>query len=216
MNYLSHAYRYLDQPYFAAGTCLPDWMSVVDRKNRARRQFAEPVVEHSDPQVSSFAAGVIRHHDDDHWFHQQSAFVTLSTQFAVELRELLEKGMGHQAGFVGHIAVELLLDADLASRHPDLLDQYYDCLKSLDAEAVQSAASSICKRPVTLLTTLLPRFISEGFLYDYLHDDKLLYRLNGVMRRVKLPQLPETVIAWLATARTRVAEHADELLAVPD
>ena len=190
-------------------------MSVVDRKNRARRQFAEPILEHADPQVSSFAAGVIRHHDDDHWFHQQTEFVTLSTQFAVELREILEKGMGHQAGFVGHIAVELLLDAELASRDPNLLDQYYDCLRSLDAEAVQSAANNICKRPVTMLQMLLPRFISEGFLYDYLHDDKLLYRLNGVMRRVKLPKLPDVVTEWLATARTRVAENTDQLLAVP-
>ena len=190
-------------------------MNVVDRKNRARRQYAEPVMTADDPQVRTFAAGVVQHHDDDQWFHQQPAFVTLSTQFAVELRELLEKGMGHQAGFVGHISVELLLDAELASKNPGLLDQYYDCLRSLDAELVQSAASSICKRPVTLLETLLPRFISEGFLYDYLQDEKLLYRLNGVMRRVKLPPLPDSVSDWLASARSRVADHAGELLAAP-
>ncbi len=29
VNYLSHAYKHLHDPYFVAGTALPDWMSVV-------------------------------------------------------------------------------------------------------------------------------------------------------------------------------------------
>ncbi len=40
MNYLSHGFRFVDDPYFVAGTALPDWMSVLDRRNRARSTVA--------------------------------------------------------------------------------------------------------------------------------------------------------------------------------
>lgn len=212
MNYLAHAYQHLDNPYFAAGTGLPDWMSVIDRKNRARRQYAEPITQHSDPRIAAFASGCVQHHDDDHWFHQNESFVTLSTRFALELRELLEEGLGHQAGFVGHIAVELLLDSILSERNPQLIDRYYDVLQSLEVDLVQFAADQICRQPVTRMVELLPKFIEFRFIADY-HDDRLLLRsLNGVMRRIGLPPLPDSVATWLATARPRVRLAADALL----
>ena len=203
MNYLAHAYQHLDNPYFVAGTGLPDWMSVIDRKNRARGQYAEPVTQHADPRIASFARGCVQHHADDFGFHQNRCFVTLSTQFAVELRDLLEPGLGHQAGFVGHISVELLLDAILIERMPTLLDQYYDVLAALDAELVQTAAGAICRKPVTRLVELLPRFIEARFLADYRDDVLLLRSLNGVMKRIGLPRLPDIIAGWLGPARRR-------------
>ncbi len=212
LNYLAHAYQHLHTPYFAAGTALPDWMSVIDRKNRARRQYAEPVVTHPDPQISAFAQGCLQHHADDFWFHQSQCFVALSTQFAVELRGLLEEGLGHQAGFVGHISVELLLDAILVERHPSLLDDYYGMLASVEVDVLQTAANAICRQPVTRLVELVPRFIEARFLADYSDDVLLLRSLNGVMKRIGLPRLPESVAAWLAIARVRVRAQADQLL----
>ena len=215
MNYLAHAYQHLHEPYFAAGTALPDWMSVIDRKNRARQKFAEPVTEDPDPDISAFARGCIQHHQDDFWFHQCPEFVRLSTLFAVELRSILEPGLGHQAGFVGHVAVELLLDSVLCERDPNLLDNYYKVLGSINPERAQGAANRICRKPVSSLVILIPRFIHERFLADY-HDDSLLrMRLNGVMKRIGLPPLPPPVSEWLATARPRVRSSADELLTPP-
>ncbi|MFN3193537.1 MAG: hypothetical protein ACE361_23695 [Aureliella sp.] len=212
MNYLAHAYRFLDEPYFAAGTALPDWMSVIDRKNRARRQYAEPAADHEDAEIAAFARGCVQHHDDDQWFHSNPLFVQLSTTFAVEIRPLLEEGLGHQAGFLGHISVELLMDAILCERDPTLLERYYDNLHSLSPKKMEEAANAICRKPVHMLTTLIPLFIQERFLADY-HDDELLrMRLNGVMKRVRLPALPVEIIDWLATARPRVRENLDELL----
>jgi hypothetical protein len=212
LNYLAHAYRFLDDPYFAAGTGLPDWMNVIDRKNRARRQFAVLVTQHEDPWIAAFARGCVQHHDDDLWFHQNECFVRLSTRFAVELRDLLGGGLGHQAGFVGHVSVELLLDAMLSEREPGLLDRYYAVLQSLDIDRVQMAANEICRQPVTRMVELLPRFIETRFLADYRDDTLLLRSLNGVMRRIGLPQLPEAVSVWLASARLRVRADADRLL----
>jgi hypothetical protein len=211
VNYLAHAYRYLDRPLFAAGTALPDWMNYVNRKNRPRRKYAESVLLDPDPLIAQFAAGVIQHHDDDHWFHGQLSFVQLSTQFAVELRKLLEAGLGHQAGFVGHITVELLLDASLIERDPALLDRYYRFLDELDAQLVQTAANRILRNSEERLVQLIPRFSKERFIADYVNDQGMQYRLGGVMKRVGLPPLPD-ITAWLYSARQRVYAETDALL----
>jgi hypothetical protein len=41
MNYFAHARPFLDQPYFMAGTGVPDWLTVVDRRVRLRAKHAE-------------------------------------------------------------------------------------------------------------------------------------------------------------------------------
>jgi hypothetical protein len=216
VNYLSHAYKYLHDPYFVAGTALPDWMSVIDRRNRARSQAAERVLDDEDPRVVSLARGVMQHHCDDRWFHQTAQFVGLSTGFAVELRALLIDESGHQAGFVGHIVVELLLDSVLSDDNPDYLMGYYAAIGSLDVGLVQAVANRVCSKPFEALGVLIPRFLQERFLADYTADDRLWMRLNHVMRRVGLPALPASVVAWLANARVRVREVATELLTEPN
>ncbi len=44
--------------------------------------------------------------------------------------------------------------------------------------------------PTERLPDMIQLFCRERFLYDYLDDAKLLTRLNRVMRRVRLPELP--------------------------
>ncbi|RMF37126.1 MAG: hypothetical protein D6753_18155 [Planctomycetota bacterium] len=212
MNYLAHARCGLNDPYWVAGTSLPDWMNVVDRKNRARRVRAAAVVDHPDPRIASLARGCLQHHQDDAWFHQTETFVQLSAALAVALRDMLPPGSGHQAGFVGHVALELLLDSVLMERDPHLLDRYYRALADLDLDALVEGACRICLRPAPGLRELVPRFIEVRFLADYRDDFRLLYRLNGVMRRVGLPPLPDRVCEWLAQARGRVRQAADQLL----
>jgi hypothetical protein len=210
VNYLSHGYQYTDDPYFVAGTALPDWMNVLDRRNRPRRTAALLWIDSPDERLASFARGVIQHLDDDRWFHQTASFMQLSTSLAVELRQFLS--VGHQAGFLGHIAVELLLDAVLIEDVPGRLDAYYNALSQLDTQSVQAAANRLLPRPVDRLTLLLPRFIAERFLADYADDRLLWRRLNHVMHRVGLDALPESIIDWLGTARLRVRQSAKELL----
>ena len=53
MNYFAHALPFLDQPYFVAGTAVPDWLSVVDRQVRVRRRHAEPLANAADATARS-------------------------------------------------------------------------------------------------------------------------------------------------------------------
>ena len=59
MNYFTHALPFLDgDPYFLAGTAVPDWMSVADRQVRVRAKLAAPLREQSpNAQTRCVAAG---------------------------------------------------------------------------------------------------------------------------------------------------------------
>ena len=58
MNYLAHGWRFSDQPYFLAGTAVPDWLSVIDRKMRARGKTAALFVDDADEKLAALARGI--------------------------------------------------------------------------------------------------------------------------------------------------------------
>lgn len=212
MNYFAHGRAYVDQPYFLAGTAVPDWLNVANRKAKARAKTAEQFSDDSDPVVAGIAAGIMQHHHDDSWFHGTRAFVELSMEFAIAIRERLNHERGFRAGFLGHVFVELLLDACLIEEDPSLLDAYYASVRLLDARRVSQIVNCMTTQPAPLLEPLIPRFQQERFLYDYLEDDRLLCRMNQVMRRVKLAPLPETLLSFISEARVQVRARQEELL----
>jgi hypothetical protein len=132
MNYFAHGRRFIDDPYFLAGTALPDWLNVVDRRLRVRSKQAALFVEDADETVARLAAGVMQHHSDDAWFHVTPAFAELSLDFARRVREALPADDGFRPHFLGHILVELLLDAELIEQDPGGLEAYYEAMDSLD------------------------------------------------------------------------------------
>ena len=212
MNYFAHGRRFLDDPCFLAGTSIPDWMNVVDRKARLRSKQAALFVSDEDPQLASVAAGVVQHHHDDDWFHRTRAFVELNLQLLTEIRQCLEADTTMRPRFLAHILVELLLDAALIEDDPPLLDRYYAVMDSVDGQMVQDAFNRMSPRPVSELATFIGLFSAERFLYDYTDDGKLLRRLNQVMRRVQLPLLPGQTCDLLKTVRPLVRERKEDLL----
>ena len=211
MNYLAHGWRFTGEPYVLAGTAAPDWLSVIDRKVRLRSRTATAFVNDADPILAAVARGVVQHHADDAWFHATGAFNDLSLAFAIEIRDALPGDEGFRPSFLGHILVELLLDRALAENEPRRLEDYYEALAALDPEATERAVSRLATGPVERLAALIPRFTAERFLYDYLDDGKLLTRLNHVMRRVGLPQLPPSLVELIPSMRERVRERTNEL-----
>lgn len=212
LNYLAHGYRFVDQPYLLAGTAAPDWLSVIDRKMRLRTKTAAEFVGADDPALAAIARGIVQHHYDDKWFHQTAAFSELSLAFSMLVRDSLPGDEGFRPSFLGHILVELLLDARLAAEQPGLLDQYYSALDRLDAVRVQQTINRLATRTSDQLAMLVERFRNERFLYDYDEDERLLVRLNHVMRRVGLPQLPAELTRIFPQMRERVQDRRRELL----
>ncbi|MDB4670499.1 MAG: hypothetical protein P8M80_08350 [Pirellulaceae bacterium] len=217
MNYFSHAFQFLKdsaavEPFFIAGTAVPDWLNVVNRKVRARSKSASRFITDDDPDLSNLAKGIVQHHYDDHWFHQTPVFNELSLQFTIEIRHLLSPDPGFRPSFLGHILIELFLDSELIKRHPDTIQYYYRVMKSLDHSRVEALVSMVTPQPATNLSWFIGRFCEVKFLYDYSCDEKLLGRLNQIMQRVKLPRLPRELCSFFDSARNRVADQLDALL----
>jgi hypothetical protein len=212
MNYFAHGRQFISDPYFLAGTALPDWLNVVDRRLRVRSKQAAMFVDVDDHDVARLAAGVVQHHADDAWFHNTSAFAELSLDFARRVRQTLPADDGFRPHFLGHILVEVLLDAVLIAADPDGLEAYYAALDSLKGERVAAAVNTIAPRPAVNLATFVGLFSRERFLFDYQDNVKLLFRLNQVMRRVGLPLLPADFTGLLDELRDDVQRRQSDLL----
>ena len=78
--------------------------------------------------------------------------------------------------------------------------------------AIESAVNRIAPQPTRRLAVLISEFSRLRILWDYLEDGKLMRRGNQVMRRVKLPELPEGFRAILPEARSKVDARRVELL----
>jgi hypothetical protein len=212
MNYFAHAIRFLDRPYFMAGTALPDWLSVVDRRVRLRARHVAPFSDGTGTPAAELAAGVLQHLEDDAWFHKTAAFAVASAQLTVLFRESLPADDRHRPAFLGHILTEMLLDAVLIERHPARLTGYYAALAQVDATTIEDSTNRMARHATDRLKVFIPLFTRERFLPEYLDSNRLLYRLNQIMQRVRLNPLPAGFEASLEEARSIVRGHAAGLL----
>jgi len=212
MNYFAHGRYYTDEPYLLAGTAVPDLLSVVDRRVRVRLSEANHLTGDDNPHTAAVARGIVQHLRDDEWFHRTRAFFELSWQLTMKIRRLLPRDDGLRPRLVGHILVEVLLDAALIQEEPERLEDYYRAMDAVDGRAVQEAVNRAARRPTEHLATMIERFSGVRFLSDYAKDDTLFFRLNQIMRRVTLPPLPEAILGVLPESRRLVAGRKTELL----
>lgn len=214
MNYFAHALLHLDRPYFVAGTAVPDWLSVADRQVRLRPRQLTPWFDATDPIQADVAAGTAQHLHDDAWFHATRGFVEVTGQLTSLFREGLGADDKFNCGFLGHVGMELLLDADLMERHPAELERYYEILATVNPAEVQAAVNRMARQPTDRLAWFVELFRQKQFLRDYFDNRRLLVRLNQVLERVKLSPLPDKAQELLAAAREIVRCRAEDLLPV--
>jgi hypothetical protein len=216
MNYFAHGFAFLDDPYFLAGTAVPDWLNVVHRKVRLRREHVEPFAGGSGSPAARFAAGILRHLDDDAWFHTSQGFEQATREMTRLFREHLEPLYENpRAAFLGHIATELILDGVLIAKDPAKLDEYYAALFKVQPAWVERIVAEITGQDTSSLAWFCERFLESRFLFDYLDDAKLVFRLNQVMSRIKLRPLPESAAQVIHSGRPIVEQHLPELLPFP-
>lgn len=205
MNYLAHSLAAVfDDDDLAvwrvAGTSLPDWLRVIDKRARLRPEVLE-LANVDDDRHRALRDGAQRHHDDDLRFHTLDAFETENHAVTLELRA---RDPNCRASTLGHVMVELLLDAALMERHPTLLARYYAAVDAIDEGVVAAFVRSACARPVEHAEIFLDRFRRARFLGAYADDDGLLDCLRGVWKRAGLGAIDVAVRDVIRDARPRV------------
>ena len=215
MNYLAHGYRFVDDPMKLAGTAVPDWLSVVDRKVRVRTRR---INEHLNDNASDLTAderamadGMLQHLKDDDTFHRSHLFMILESELSLRFRRIMPDRYDHRPPFLGHIVTELLLDSVIFEETPEILDAYYAALAEVQPAQIESVVNRIASRSTD---QLVQKFQQARILYDYIDDSRLLHRLNQVLRRVTLPLLDEQSLSVLRDSRVLLRLHGPELLQV--
>lgn len=216
MNCLSHAWKYLDDPWFAAGTCLPDWLGMVDRKARMRRGRIDQFLQDgpADDWEQRLARGVLQHLADDEVFHSSPIFLQLSNEVSRMVSAAAPCDNSHRAPFVGHIVVELQLDAAIETESPGTLDKYYAALSSICPVRMEASVNRVATKPTDQLVRFMEKYLNSRFLFAYLDDSQLLQQVNRIMNRVGMDALPATLLPSLNASRKLVWENRRELLGI--
>lgn len=211
MNYLAHAVDVLDDPWMVAGTSLPDWLRAVDRRARVRPEALALIDVVDGTCEARVKAGALKHHDDDLRFHTHDAFETL-THDAVRAIRALSPDPRLRASALGHIVVEMLLDAVVEERRPGSTARYYDAVTQLEAGELARIVARFTGREVPAFTKLMPRFIHARFLFAYATDDGVVEALEGVAWRTGMPPPPAGTAEVVGALRPRVRAAASDLL----
>ncbi len=212
MNYLAHGFRFLDSPLMVAGTAVPDWLSVADRKVRVRSRRVTEHLAALGTDERRIADGMLQHLSDDDRFHRCPCFVMLEAELSLRFRRLMPDPFDHRPPFLGHIVTELMLDAVITERTPEILKRYYSALDEVSSTQVEALVNRVAAKSTDRLSGFIDQFRASRFLFDYLDDARLLHRLNQVLRRVTLPTLDDRSVAVLRDVRRLLRSHADELL----
>ena len=195
-----------------AGTAVPDWLSVVDRRVRVRSRRILEHLDLLDVDLRTIAEGMLQHLHDDDLFHRSVRFVMLESELSSRFRRIRPDRFDHRPPFLGHIVIELLLDDFIAQQMPEVLNNYYAALSQVSPLQIQEAVNTVATRTTNHLAGFVQQFRTAQFLFDYADDTRLLGRLNQVMKRVTLPPLEADCLPVLRDARQLLAQHGEELL----
>ncbi|MGQ9562721.1 MAG: hypothetical protein ACUVTH_04240 [Thermogutta sp.] len=209
MNYFAHAFRFLDNPYFLAGTSLPDWLSVVNRRARLRKPQLIAHLDSPDERVRQLVGGMIQHLEDDMRFHNSTAFSEVLVQVVRTIYPVVNP-QGAPLTFLSHLLVEILLDAVLLQQLPNAAAKYYASLDQVDSMWIEATASAILGQQVDHLGAFIQLFCKERILDDYNDDEMTFTRMNQVMARLKLPALPKSLQLILPRLREIVAAREND------
>jgi hypothetical protein len=181
MNFLSHYYfdRHTSNCYQVLGTIMPDLLKNADKK----------LVLH--PQKHSYTAGPT-HHIYNGWqrhllvdkhFHNSVFFNHHSHQLKLALRPAIE-GSPVKPFFLGHIALELILDNLLLTKHQLTADAFYEHLDSCEKKYIVEFLNTSGMADPAVFTRFFDNFKHHKYLHTYAQTEQVAYALKRICMRI--------------------------------
>src|SRR5581483_10474802 len=133
MNFLSHFYfdRGTTNCSHTLGTVLPDLL-----KNADKNIILHPEkLQHPDKKINDIILGWRKHLEVDRYFHSSIFFITHSSKLRQRLEPAI-KGSPVKSFFLGHVALELILDSLLLTTGRVSIDDFYAHLAGCDLATI--------------------------------------------------------------------------------
>jgi hypothetical protein len=181
MNFLSHYYfdRDVTNCYHILGTVLPDLL-----KNADKTIVLHPEkLHHQNQSVNSIIKGWNKHLEVDRYFHSSNFFLTHSHQLKKQLAPVIE-GSPVKPFFLGHIALELILDNLLITTNKIDVHDFYDHMQGCDDSIIQEFLTFAGLADTTKFFRFFNGFKKDGYLHTYSETPKIAYALKRICMRV--------------------------------
>jgi hypothetical protein len=181
MNFLSHFYfdRDTDNCYLILGTVLPDLL-----KNADKTIILHPEkLHHSNKSVDSIIVGWKKHLEVDRYFHSSDFFITHSHQLKNLLTPVIE-GSPVKPFFLGHIALELILDNLLLTTNKITVDGFYQHLAGCETSQIDEFLTFAGLADTSVFFKFYEGFKRSRYLYSYADTKEIAYALKRICMRV--------------------------------
>jgi len=181
MNFLSHYYfdRNSTNCYHILGTVLPDLL-----KNADKTIILHPEkLHHTKPEINSLIEGWRKHLEIDKYFHSADFFLTHSRGLKEVLQPVIA-GSPVKPFFLGHIAIELILDNLLLTTDKITVDGFYDHLGSCDENVIDEFLRFSGMKNTDVFLTFFEAFKKHRYLATYTDVNQVAYALKRICMRV--------------------------------
>jgi hypothetical protein len=181
MNFLSHFYfdRNTDNCYHILGTVLPDLL-----KNADKHIVIHPEkLVHPDESVNCIIRGWNKHLEVDKYFHSSGFFLEHSHKLKKLLLPAIE-GSPVKPFFLGHIALELILDNLLLTTQTITVDGFYNHLDGCHESVINEFLTFAGLEDTTVFTKFYAGFKKSQYLYSYAETQQIAYALKRICMRV--------------------------------
>lgn len=181
MNFLSHFYfdRDCNDAYHVLGSVMPDLLRNADKEAQIKPERLPP---QNNAAIYSLITGWKKHLEIDQHFHSSVFFKHHAHQLKIFLTPAV-KGSAVKPFFLGHIALELILDNLLLTNHTVFADDFYDHLKTAD-EAHIAAFLKLNNVDPQKFLKFYTLFINEKYLYSYTQLNSVVHALKGICLRI--------------------------------
>jgi hypothetical protein len=181
MNFLSHFYfdRETDNCYFILGTVLPDLL-----KNADKTIILHPEkLHHPNDNISAIINGWKKHLEVDRYFHSSEFFIFHSHHLKKLLLPAI-KGSPVKPFFLGHIALELILDNLLITTKKITANGFYDHLDECKESIITEFLNFAGLKDTSVFIKFYEGFKKSRYLHNYADTKEIAYALKRICMRV--------------------------------
>lgn len=185
MNYLSHFYfdTISEDSYYVMGIALPDLSKMANRTwNLHPHKHVEKFEDN--PILKSIHSGWERHVQVDGLFHNSNYFKENADFIRDKIKKIHNIHPKIRPFVLGHIGLELLLDAVLLRKGIIDLKKYYTHLKKVDPTIINNFLRLNGINPENRFEMVLSRFIEVQYLASYNNNENLSYGLKRISERI--------------------------------